>query len=41
MSDEQEYFEERAAVRQYMGGFSREEAERMAREDLEAWRAGK
>ena len=30
-----EEFEERAAIREYDGGFSREEAERLARQDLE------
>lgn len=39
MSDEQEYFEERAAMYEYLGGFSREKAEQMAREDAEAWKA--
>lgn len=36
MTDEQERYEERAAVREYLGGFSREEAERLAREELAA-----
>lgn len=41
MSDEQEYFEERAAIREHLGGFSREEAEKLASEELEAWMAAK
>lgn len=35
MTDEQEFYEERAAIREYLGGFSREEAERLAREEME------
>lgn len=31
------YFEERAAIREYEGGFSREKAERLAWEDLTKW----
>lgn len=41
MSEEQEYFEERAAIREFLGGFSREEAEKLASEELEAWRVAK
>ncbi len=33
-SDEREYWEERAAIREYDGGQSREDAERGALEDL-------
>lgn len=32
-----EYFGERAAIREYEGGLSREEAERLAEIDLAAW----
>jgi len=32
--DEKERFEERAAIREYLGGFTREEAERLALEDV-------
>lgn len=39
MSDEQEFYEERAAIREFLGGFSREEAEKLASEELEARRA--
>lgn len=39
--EQRERFEERAAIREYEGGFTREEAERLAWEDvLEAERAG-
>ena len=34
MSEESEEFEERAAIREYLGGFPRREAERLAREDI-------
>lgn len=33
--EEREVFEEKSAMYEYLGGFSREEAERMAREDME------
>lgn len=42
MTDEQrEIYEERAAVFEFMGGLSREEAERLAREEVEAMEAAK
>ncbi len=34
MIDQDEAFEERAAIMEYMGGMTREEAERMAAEDI-------
>ena len=34
--DEQEFFEERAAILEFDGGFSREEAEKRAMEELKA-----
>jgi len=34
MTDIEEAFEERAAIMEYMGGMTREEAERMAAEDI-------
>lgn len=37
--NEKDYFEERAAIRQYDGKMSREEAERLAKQDLEKKRA--
>lgn len=37
-TDDREEFEERAAIRQYDGGFSREEAERLAAEEIAAKR---
>jgi len=36
--DERDYFEERAAIRQYDAGYSRKTAERLALEDLERYR---
>lgn len=33
-SDEREDYEERAAIREYEAGFTREEAERLALEDM-------
>ena len=33
-----EFFNERAAIREHDGGMSKEDAERMAREDVEAYR---
>lgn len=33
--EQQELFEERAGIREYDGGLSREEAERLAREDVQ------
>lgn len=39
--EEREVWEEKAAVYEFLGGFSREEAERLASEELEAWRAAK
>ena len=36
--DEREHYEERAAIREYEGGLPREESERLAREDVEAYR---
>ena len=36
--DEQELFEERAAIREYDGGMDRESAERAARADVERYR---
>lgn len=33
MIDVEEIFNERAAIRQYLGGYSKEEAERLAYED--------
>ena len=32
--DEREFYEERAAIREYLGGFSRKQAEILARHDL-------
>jgi hypothetical protein len=34
--EQREHYEERAAIREYDAGFSREEAERLAREDVQA-----
>ena len=34
--DDKEFFEERAAILEFDGGFSRQEAERMAMEELKA-----
>lgn len=39
--EEREIWEEKAAVYEFLGGFSREEAERLATESMEAWRAAK
>ena len=36
--DEQEYFNERSAVREYDGNLSRSEAEQLALSDLQAYR---
>lgn len=36
--DEREHYEERAAIREFDGGLSREESERLAREDVETHR---
>lgn len=36
--DEREHYEERAAIREFEGGASREDAERLAREDVETYR---
>lgn len=36
--DEREHYEERCAIREYEGGLSREESERLARADVEAYR---
>lgn len=38
--DEREYWEERAAIREFHGGQSREEAEKGAWEDFYRWRGG-
>jgi hypothetical protein len=32
-----EFFEERAAVREFDGGYPRDEAERLARDDVQRW----
>lgn len=32
--DEREFFEERAAIREFEGGYSREEAEQLARQEM-------
>lgn len=39
--NEREWYEERAAIREYMGGYDRAEAERLARGDVILMRAGK
>ena len=35
MIDDEEAFEERSAIREFDGGFSREKAERLAKKDME------
>jgi hypothetical protein len=37
--DAQEYFQERAAIRQFDGGLSRLQAERLALQDVREWLA--
>ena len=41
MVDLNELYEERAAIKQYMGGMSREQAEREAKLEIDAMRAPK
>lgn len=36
--DEQDLYEERAAIREYDGGYTREEAEKLALQDIENMR---